>query len=611
EDPAGTPPIATAGRPRSRHAAIAWAATGAAIGALVAGLGSWMALPTPASPLRRFAEVLPPDRVFTGVGHPRVAISPDGSQVAYVANNRLFLRSLDRGEAGPVSGTEGATTPFFSPDGRFIGYFDFGDGELRRVAHTGGTPVVITKVTNVFGARWQADDTILYGAEDGVWRVPAGGGAPEVLVRIEPGERLHGAQLLPDGETLLFTFRPAAVVSRWEDAQVVAQSLATGRRTTIAAGSDARYVPTGHLVYANGSTLFAVPFDTSGVRQTATPVPVVENVGRAGTLPGSTATANYDISRDGVLVHVAGVEIPLVARQLVAVDRTGVAIPLVDERRDYWRPRVSPDGKRIAVEIRNERQGLDPWIVDLADGTLSPLPSQGIVNDFYAWTNDGQSLIFRSDRREDGGIYRQPADGSGDAQLLFAATETVIPGAVSRDGVLVFASGEQTGRREIQTMKLDEPKAVEYLATPAMEHMPMFSPDGRWIAYVSNETGRQEVYIRPYPLREGLLRRVSDGGATAPVWAPDGSELFYRNAAGMLVAVPVRLGSSITVGRPRELFRVAGRFRTSGNAAAYDIEPSGRRFIMVTEEENPRPTTQQIHIALNWLDELKARVPVR
>jgi len=184
-------------------------------------------------------------------------------------------------------------------------------------------------------------------------------------------------------------------------------------------------------------------------------------------------------------------------------------------------------------------------------------------------------------------------------------------GDVSRDGVLVFASGEQTARRSILTMRLDDAKAVEYLATPAMEHMPAFSPDGRWIAYASNETGRLEVYIRSYPAREGLVRRVSEDGGTAPVWAPDGSDLYFRNAAGMLVAVPVRLGEGITTGRPRELFRVQGRFRISGNAAAYDIERTGRRFIMVTEEENPRPAVQQVNIVLNWLEELKVRVPAR
>jgi Tol biopolymer transport system component len=254
----------------------------------------------------------------------------------------------------------------------------------------------------------------------------------------------------------------------------------------------------------------------------------------------------------------------------------------VVERRPYWRPRVSPDGSRVAVEVRNDRNELHPWIIDLTDGSAAPLPTGGTINDFYAWTPDGRSLIYRSVRPEGSGIYRQPADGSGAAQLLLAATEDVMVGDVSRDGVLVFASGEQTARRSILTMRLDDGKAVEYLATPAMEHMPAFSPDGRWIAYASNETGRLEVYIRSYPPREGLVRQVSEGGGTAPVWAPDGSELYFRNEAGMLVAVPVRLGEGITTSRPRELFRVQGRFRTSGNTAAYDIERTARRFIMVT-----------------------------
>jgi Tol biopolymer transport system component len=206
-----------------------------------------------------------------------------------------------------------------------------------------------------------------------------------------------------------------------------------------------------------------------------------------------------------------------VDRQLLAVDQRGNAAPLVAERRDYWRPRVSRDGSRIAVEVRNDRRELQPWIIELKDGTASPLLTEGTINDFYAWSQDGQSLIFRSLRPKGSGVYRQPIDGSGPAQLLFAVTEDVMPGDVSRDGVLVFASGDRTGQRSIWTMGPNDAKPVEYLSTPAMEHMPTFSPDGRWIAYASNQSGREEVYIRSYPPRDGMVRRMSDGGATALV----------------------------------------------------------------------------------------------
>jgi len=608
-DPAGVPTAAAAAP--SRRAALRWVAVGAVVGAVGAGLVVWTLRAPQARPTQRFSDVLPPGRVFTSSGHPHVAVSPDGSQVAYVANSRLFLRALDQGEARAIPGTEGeATTPFFSPDGRFIGYYDLRDGELRRIAIAGGTPLGIVKVTNVFGARWQSDDTILYGAEDGVWRVPADGGPAESVLRINPGERLHGPQLLPGGDGLLYTWR--TTIGGWEDSEIVVHSLRSGQRKVIRTGADARYLPTGHLVYADGNVLFAVAFDLAFLDTVGAPVPLVDGVERSVRFPGNTGTANYDISATGLLVYVSAVSAPVVAPlQLVAVDRSGTATPLVAERRPYWRPRVSPDGSRIAVEVRNERNELHPWIVDLTDGSAAPLPTDGAINDFYAWTPDGRSLLYRSVRSEGNGIYRQPADGSGAAELLLAATDDAIVGDVSREGVLVYTSGEQTARRSILTMRLDDRKAVEYLATPAMEHMPAFSPDGRWIAYASNETGLSEIYVRSYPAREGLVRRVSDGGGTAPVWAPDGSELYFRNAAGMLVALPVRRGEGITTGRPRELFRVQGRFRTSGNAAAYDIERTGRRFIMVTEEENPQEPVQQVNVVLNWLEELKVRVPAR
>jgi Tol biopolymer transport system component len=605
-DPAGD--VAREAPSTSTRSALRWAAVGAVIGAIVAALAARALAPRIDLPARRFAEVLPQVRRFTNASHPLVAVSADGSRIAYVADDRLYERSLDQPNATPIAGTDGRpTTPFFSPDGRFIGYWDFA-GELRRIAIGGGTPVTIAKVTNVFGARWQPDDTILYAAEDGIWRVPASGGSPEGLIRIQPGERVHGPQLLPDGETVLFTQRGGSV--RWDGAQIVAQSLKTGKRKMIIAGSDARYLATGHLLYATGAQIMAVRLDLSALEASGGPVPVIEAVRRATLVPGSTGTAHYDISRDGVLVYVPGEPEPLIKRQLVAVDRSGSETPLIAEQRDYWRPRVSPDGSLIAVEVRNERSELHPWIVDLKNATASPLSAAGSINDFFAWSADGRSLIYRGVRSNGQGIYRQPVDGTGPPVLVRATSEDVMPGDMSRDGVLVFALGEQTPRRSIWTLRANaEPE--EYVATAAVEHMPAFSPDGKWIAYASNETGRVEIYLRPYPAREGLVRRVSDGGATAPVWAPDGSELYFRSASGMLMAVTVRLDGGIVIGRPRELFRVEGRFRTSGNAAAYDIERTGRRFVMVTEGEAPPPTTPQINIVLNWMDELKRLVPVR
>jgi eukaryotic-like serine/threonine-protein kinase len=583
-----------------------WAVAVAALSA-IAGVAIWSQRAPADLVVRRFTDVLPQGRAFTNAGHPLVAISPDGSSIAYVANGRVFVRFQDQIEAVPIAGTEGSpTTPFFSPDGRFIGYFDFFAGELRRIPLGGGTPVGLVKVTNVFGASWEADDTILYGADTGIWKVSATGGTPGQLVRMEGAMRPHHPQLLPGGEALLFTLRSGVGSRLWDEAQVVVQSLRTGERKVIRAGRDARYLPTGHIVYAMGPTLFAIGFDTARGEAIGAPIPVVEGIRLSTAFPGMTGSANYDVSASGVLAYVRGEPQPPAARQLVAVDRKGVAEPLVTERRDYWRPRVSPDGTRIAVEVVDDR-GEHVWTINLADGNASPLEVDGLRSVFSAWSNDGKSVIFRLDRADDYGIYQAPADGSATPRLLYGATEDLMPGDVSRDGILVFAAGEQTGRRSIWTMPIRGSQATPFLDTPQLEHMPAFSADGKWIAYASTETGRSEIYVRPYPSSAAPARTISDDGGTAPLWSPDGTELFYRNAAGNLVAVPMREGTR--AGRTQELFRVQGRFRTSGNAAAYDIERNGRRFIMVTEPDNPRPVREQITVVINWLEELKRRAP--
>jgi serine/threonine-protein kinase len=267
---------------------------------------------------------------------------------------------------------------------------------------------------------------------------------------------------------------------------------------------------------------------------------------------------------------------------------------------------VSPDGTRVAVEVVDDH-GEHVWTVNLADGNASPLEVDGLRSVFSAWTPDGQSVIFRLDRADRYGIYQEPADGSEAPRLLYGATEDLMPGDVSRDGVVVFSAGEQTGRRSIWTMPLTGSQATPFLDTPALEHMPVFSEDGKWIAYASNETGRSEIYVRAYPSTNSPARLISENGGTAPLWSPGGAELFYRNLEGSLVAVPMRAG--VRAGRTQELFRVQGRFRTSGNAAAYDIERNGRRFIMVTEPDNPRLVREQITVVVNWHEELKRLAP--
>jgi serine/threonine-protein kinase len=501
--------------------------------------------------------------------------------------------------------------PFFSPDGQTLGYWEQAAGELRRVAVAGGTPVSLTRATALYGANWERDGTIVYGQQDGIWRVSANGGERQQIVRIEANELVYGPRMLPDGRRVLFSLvkRDGMVgqPTAWDTARVVVQRLQTGERREVARGGDPRIVQSGHLVYALGTVLFAVPFDLERLEVRGAPTPVIENVQRGvrGSA-GHGGSANYDVSSNGTLVYVPDFALAAgVPRRLLAVDFSGNSVPLIDDERDFWRPTISPDGGRVAVEVVQPNFSPQVWIVDLKHRTLNPVG--GGVTATPAWTPDGTSVIYR---RNVGGLYRQPADGSGGAQLLVdyeqAGGARVMD--VSRGGVVAFATG--LPQDDIQTLRVETGTVSEFLATPAREYMASFSPDGRWLAYTSNESGRDEVYVRPFPRTEGVARLVSIGGGSGPVWAPKGSALYYRGASGDMMAVPVTLEPTFTSGRPRTLFRFAGVYRMSGTATAYDIHPDGTRFIMVSERKDAAPTPrQQVNIVLNWFEELRRLAP--
>jgi eukaryotic-like serine/threonine-protein kinase len=586
-----------------------WLAATAVLTVLMVGVGVWKLRPSPPGREGRLAHVLPDDQSFTSLSRPLVAVAPDGSSIVYVANNRLFLRPIDELEARPIRGTEGlVSTPFFSPDGRAVGYWDIGDEGLKRIDIGGGTPIVLARAEIVRGASWARDGAILYAKDDGIWTVPAEGGSPKLVIPIEKG-RVHGPQMLPDAQSVLFTRQLALKNSSWEGAELVVRNLESGQEKVLVTGEDGRYVPTGHLVYALNTTLVAVPFDSVAGRVSGGAVPVVEGVRREVTVAGNTSTANYGFTDDGMLVYVRGPteRLPVVPRDLVMVDREGVTRQITDVRRDYWRPRISPDGRRVAVEVWDGR-ARHLWVVSLATGVSTQVTFEGIENDFPVWTRDGKSIIFRAVLEGSMNMYRKPLDGSGDAESLGVPGQSV-PTDVSRQGSLVFSMGDQTAERAIWTLSLNDRKASEILATPAQEHQAMFSPDGHWLAYASNESGRQEVYVRPYPIVRGTERRVSEGGGQGPLWAPDGSALYYRGVGSIMVA-PTPLGPGFVPGPSRALFSTE-RFLFSGNASAFDIHPDGKWFVMVTLGDSPPPLRDQIAVVFNWFADLHRRVPTR
>jgi eukaryotic-like serine/threonine-protein kinase len=543
--------VSSSGRPRG---VAMWVAAGLAFTAIAAGVVGWVLKPSDLRTVSRLSHVLPPDVSFGNLARSVIAVAPDGSSIVYAATDRLYRRALDELDAVPIRGTEGSpSVPFFSPDGRTLGYWDAAAGELRRITVAGGTPVSLTRAAALYGANWESDGTIVYGQVDGVWRVSANGGPPEQLVRIEPAELAYGPRMLPDGRSVLFSLVARASMvgqsSAWDTARVIVQSLDTGERKEIVRGGDARVVPTGHLLYALDAVLFAVPFDLARQEVTGGPVAVIDSLQRGiRGRDGQGGAANYDVSRNGTLVYVPNSAFfSDVPRRLLAVDREGNAEPLIDEERAYWRPRISPDGTRVAVEVLTPNLDAQLWIVDLQRRTSTPLG--GEQTGYVAWTPDGESVIYR---RPDG-LYRQAADGSLAAQLLLELPAAGRTMDVSRDGIVASAVGSP--QDDIRTLQLEDGTVSDFLATPAREHMASFSLDGRWLAYTSNGSGQDEVYVRPFPRTDGVERLVSIGGGSGPVWAPDGSALYYRGASGDIMAVPTTLDPTFTAGRPQPLWR--------------------------------------------------------
>ena len=454
------------------------------------------------------------------------------------------------------------------------------------------------------------EDTILFGQSDGIWRVPGTGGTPERIISVEDGEAVHGPQMLPGGDFVLFTLRPSGTAS-WDASQIVVQSLANSERTVlIEGGRDARYVPTGHLVYGLEGTLLAQAFDLDQLAMRGGPVALVEGVQMA---PGqASGAAHFSVSSDGALVHVPGSAGDAGSdRRLVWVDREGQQEFLDVPAAAYRRPRLSPEGTRVVAQIV-EGGTSSIWIADATRGTLSRVTSEAENYTSPVWTPDGQQVVFTSDRDGGLGFFRKSSDGTGEVERLATidgATRLRAYGWSPDGNSLVFDLIQTDTGRDIGVLTMEGERSwVPLLESEALEVAPAISPGGQWIAYRSDETGRAEVYVQRFP-DLGERQQISTEGGMDPTWSPDGQALFYLGIRGgggpdEMAVVTIAPGPPLSVGNPEVLFEGPMVARAPNDGRMYDIAPDGQRFLMVAQPgtalETGATITPQINVVVNW-----------
>jgi len=612
---------------------VTWAAGTAAVAALAAfGVLTAMRVQPAGLPIARvLIGVAPAERLLSGLpldtssgqGRPSrtaIAFSPDGRSLVFSAEGegrvQLYLRRLDQLEATAISGTEGASNPFFSPDGQSLGFH--ADGRLKKVPLTGGPVVEICKVDLVYGASWGRSDQIVFAQvaqqTDGLWRVSAAGGTPTAVTKLDSGEFSHRLpQFLPDGDTVLSTVTKS-VFPTWDDTLVVAQSLTTGdRRVLIENGADARFVPTGHLVFLRRGTLMAVPFDARRLQVTGAPVGLVADVMQAANIQPiqiDTGAGQFAVSDSGSLVYATGGVYGQERWSLVWVDRTGRSEALRVPTGPYIAPRLSPDGRRVA--FNSSTGDWDFWTYDVPRGIATRVPMDGDQRGAL-WTPDGSRLTFASGVKGLGGLFSIDPNGSRSAEPLTATNVFEGIGALPNSWTSDGRSLAFVYNRDIWLLSRDG--KTERLVTSAgnISAQADFSPDDRWLAY-STFPARQ-VYVQPYPALDRRVQVSTDNGSS-PAWRQDGRELYYAedaSAGGPLrirvMAVPITTTPTFSAGTPRVLFE--GPFRIDGPFRGYDVTPDGQRFLMVREVPQQPTRVSQMVLVQNWLEELKRLVPTK
>ncbi|MDX2120921.1 MAG: protein kinase [Gemmatimonadota bacterium] len=589
-----TPPGVRAGAdPRWRRAALALGGL-LAIAVAVGGWSLWRGRPAVAPRIYRFEVFFPASEQFAEAPGRVVAMAPDGSGFVYVgvgpsSARRLYYRRFDRLTSVPLEGTEDGEEPFFSPDGEWVGFRT--GSRTSKVRLAGGPAEPLAAIPSRFGA-WLADGTLVFSSDDAevIVRVPAGGGAPDTLAGSAGAEGYGFWSLspVPGGRFLLVQVTSQRV------SQVALLDMERRHLETLTEGQAPTYAPSGHIVFRRDDGLMALDFDARTGRVTGEARRVL------AAEEGAETISDFGLSADGSLI-VLGRD--ALRRSLVEVDRAGRVRPLTAALRGYDSPRYAPDGARLAVR---ERSGgaFNIVVHDLRRGTNAQLSLDQRLNYYPEWWPDGRRVFWVRNNDRQTGLWSKAADGSGGETMLYDPPQNQYEAAVTRDGRwLVVRQNDSVTGRDLWLVRLPDGTATPLLRSPASEHNPKLSPDGRYLAYVSNVSGRGEVYVRTFPDSGGTWV-VSRGGGAEPAWSASGRELFYR-VGDAIVAVPVETRPTFTVGRADTLF--TGMFVPNANHTNFDVHPDGQRFVMVGMATGERRAL----VVLNWVAELARGAPGR
>jgi serine/threonine-protein kinase len=592
----------------------ATAASAIAVVAVVASAFAWLLRPTATTPIvTRFPIVIPDRQVFSSTARRFLAVSPDGSEMVYAADERLYRRVMSDIEAHAIAGTDGSSPgdPAYSPDGAWLAFYSRFEQAVKKIAVGGGVAVTLCEARSAVGSlglSWDASGILFGQPERGIMRVSPSGGKPEVLVD-EKDDVLAGPHMLPGGQRVLFSLSSATGAVRWDKAQVAVQDLRTGKRTVLVGnGDDGRYLPTGHLVYVAGGTVFAVPFDVARLEVTGGPVPIIEGVRRASL----SGLAELDISPAGSVVYVPGPPSTGVANMsLGIVNRTGGLVETLQlASAEYDHPRISPHaGKRLAFGVDN---GVDAnvFVYDLAGATTPRRLTFAGKNRFPVWSADGQRVTYQSDRDGDLAIFWQQADGDPAPERLTRPEPGTshVPLAWSPDGRTLLFDVVKGANFSLSALSASDKKIISFGdARNIYPTNAVFSPDGRWVAYTQyTRPGSGGVFVQPFPAT-GVKYQISTTGIF-PTWSRDGKELFYE-PSGRLIAVTVTTHPAMAFGNPQQI--AVPRWINSPNSSrTYDLTANGT-FIGVVPPAAAATSASEIRVVLNWSEELKRLVPAK